>query len=244
MPPRKRRVATTVASSSKRRKLPERNSRENVISASNKHSSATIAAAFTSKALDTLFNKYKDPKDDVIGPEQMETFFNDCSVSPTSVECLVFAKVMEASKMGYFSRDEFKRGFTALKIHSLSQVKGKLQRLLNNIKKNEKSFSQLYCFAFDYCKEEANSRIVDTRLLMEMLNLLCIKRPHVEQLQHFLLAQVENGKYKVLNKDQWRCILEFSNAYKNDPLLESYNENEAWPCIFDDFVESRLLQRQ
>uniref|UniRef100_A0A8C4SKN6 DCN1-like protein n=1 Tax=Erpetoichthys calabaricus TaxID=27687 RepID=A0A8C4SKN6_ERPCA len=43
------------------------------------------------------------------------------------------------------------------------------------------------------------------------------------------------SKYKVINKDQWCNVLEFSRTISLD--LSNYDEDGAWPVLLDEFVE-------
>uniref|UniRef100_A0A8W8KYA1 Defective in cullin neddylation protein n=1 Tax=Magallana gigas TaxID=29159 RepID=A0A8W8KYA1_MAGGI len=45
---------------------------------------------------------------------------------------------------------------------------------------------------------------------------------------------IEQSKYKVINKDQWCNILEFSRSILPD--LSNYDEDGAWPVLLDEFV--------
>ncbi|GFO22345.1 defective in cullin neddylation protein [Plakobranchus ocellatus] len=53
---------------------------------------------------------------------------------------------------------------------------------------------------------------------------------------------LEQTKLKVINKDQWCNILEFSRAIQPD--LENYDEDGAWPVMLDEFVEWLKDQRR
>lgn len=46
---------------------------------------------------------------------------------------------------------------------------------------------------------------------------------------------LEQSKYKVINKDQWCNVLEFSRTINLD--LSNYDEDGAWPVLLDEFVE-------
>lgn len=46
---------------------------------------------------------------------------------------------------------------------------------------------------------------------------------------------LDESKYKVINKDQWCNVLEFSRTISCD--LKNYDEDGAWPVLLDEFVD-------
>lgn len=50
----------------------------------------------------------------------------------------------------------------------------------------------------------------------------------------FLRDQLKNGSLKALKKDEWSNIIEFLESHYNS--IAKYDEMEAWPTIFDSFV--------
>ena len=54
----------------------------------------------------------------------------------------------------------------------------------------------------------------------------------VESFVTFLQKQKQ---YRVINRDQWYSILEFSQAMQSD--LSNYDPNGAWPVLLDEYVE-------
>lgn len=65
-----------------------------------------------------------------------------------------------------------------------------------------------------------------------MLELVLPNGPHTKKFGEFLR---QTKSYKVINKDQWACFLEFSRNVKKD--LSNYDNSEAWPLLIDEFVE-------
>jgi len=47
---------------------------------------------------------------------------------------------------------------------------------------------------------------------------------------------------RVINKDQWNNIFEFSRTINND--LSNYSIDGAWPVLLDDFVEYLQKKQQ
>ena len=50
----------------------------------------------------------------------------------------------------------------------------------------------------------------------------------------FFIQFLEESKYRVINKDQWFNVLEFSRSVTSD--LSNYDEDGAWPVLLDEFV--------
>lgn len=73
---------------------------------------------------------------------------------------------------------------------------------------------------------------MDIETAKAMLQLLLSKTwPLYPEFAQFL----EQSKYRVINKDQWCNILEFSRTINND--LSNYDFDGAWPVLLDEFVE-------
>lgn len=68
-------------------------------------------------------------------------------------------------------------------------------------------------------------------MLSLLLNLPARPWPLHLHFQQFL----DESKYKVINKDQWCNILEFSRSV--GPDLKNYDEDGAWPVLLDEFVD-------
>lgn len=79
---------------------------------------------------------------------------------------------------------------------------------------------------------------MDTDTAKAMLSLLLNKSwPLFREFDEFLQ---EPKAPKVINKDQWNNIYEFSRTINLD--LSNYSIDGAWPTLLDDFVE--FLQKK
>ncbi|OXB56735.1 hypothetical protein ASZ78_013332, partial [Callipepla squamata] len=81
-------------------------------------------------------------------------------------------------------------------------------------------------------QEEKDQRSLDINTAKCMLGLLLGKTWSLFPVFHQFLEQ---SKYKVINKDQWCNVLEFSRTINLD--LSNYDEDGAWPVLLDEFVE-------
>ncbi|TSN30183.1 DCN1-like protein 4 [Bagarius yarrelli] len=168
--------------------------------------------------------------DDVVGPEGMEKFCEDIGVEPENVVMLVLAWKLNAQSMGYFTLQEWLKGMGSLQCDSTEKLRNSLD-YLRSILNDATSFKLIYRYAFDFAREK-DQRSLDLNTAKCMLGLLLGKTwPLFPVFNQFL----EQSKYKVVNKDQWCNVLEFSRTINLD--LSNYDEDGAWPVLLDEFVE-------
>ncbi|XP_061834063.1 DCN1-like protein 4 isoform X3 [Nerophis lumbriciformis] len=168
--------------------------------------------------------------DDVVGPEGMEKFCEDIGVEPENVVMLVLAWKLDAQSMGYFTLQEWLRGMSMLHCDSTERLRNSLD-YLRSVLNDGTSFKLIYRYAFDFAREK-DQRSLDLNTAKCMLGLLLGKTwPLFPVFNQFL----EQSKYKVINKDQWCNVLEFSRTINLD--LSNYDEDGAWPVLLDEFVE-------
>ncbi|KAG4070663.1 hypothetical protein HA402_013583 [Bradysia odoriphaga] len=186
---------------------------------------------FNNKRCLTWFRRYTTPDDpDTLGPEGMEKFCQDIGVEPENVVMLVLAYKMNARQMGFFTQSEWTKGFTDLQCDNASKVQSKLDHLRNYLN-DFNTFKGIYRYAYDFARDK-DQRSMDIETAKAMLQLLLGKDwPLYPQFAQFL----ESSKYKVINKDQWCNILEFSRTINVD--LSNYDIDGAWPVLLDEFVE-------
>ncbi|XP_067948503.1 DCN1-like protein 5 [Watersipora subatra] len=184
------------------------------------------------------FNKYSDEpaypcssKDSIIGPHGMERLCQDIQVDPEDISMLALAWKLKASQLGYFRKSEWLQGMASLECDNCEKLKREMPKL-RQLLQNDVHFKSIYQFSFDFSKGNGH-RNVDIEMGKAMLKLLLESRwPLITQFVSFL----DNSQYKVLNRDQWNNILEFSRSIKSD--LSNYDVNGAWPVMLDEFVES------
>ncbi|XP_053692659.1 DCN1-like protein 4 [Sabethes cyaneus] len=231
--PRGKRRATTA---------PEMGSSEEDRQSSKRHRNAFISNlssrrcskvddAFSQKRCLNWFREYTTPNDpDTLAPEGMERFCEDISVEPENVVMLVLAYKMGARQMGFFTQSEWLKGLTDLQCDTSEKVTNKLDHL-RNLLNDHNTFKLIYRYAYDFARDK-DQRSMDVETAKGMLQLLLGKHwPLYPQFALFL----EQSKYKVINKDQWCNILEFSRTISND--LTNYDVDGAWPVMLDEFVE-------
>lgn len=83
--------------------------------------------------------------------------------------------------------------------------------------------------------QEKDQRSMDLPTAKAMLNLLLNLPVRPWPLHPHFQQFLDESKYKVINKDQWCNILEFSRSV--NPDLKNYDEDGAWPVLLDEFVD-------
>ncbi|KAK2170512.1 hypothetical protein LSH36_2g00015 [Paralvinella palmiformis] len=220
MPRRKRISVTQEESKTKRPKT----------SASNRKRSADTEAIFSSKRCVAWFHEYTGLDEDVIGPEGMEKFCEDIGVEPENVVMLCLAWKLDAKQMGFFTKAEWLRGMSELCCDSGTKLQARLD-YLRSLLDDPAIFKSIYRYAFDFAKEK-DQRSLDMETAKAMLALLLGRNWSLFGIFNQFLEQ---SHYKVINKDQWYNVLEFTRLIKPD--LSNYDEDGAWPVLLDEFVE-------
>ncbi|XP_047734703.1 DCN1-like protein 5 isoform X2 [Prionailurus viverrinus] len=108
-----------------------------------------------------------------------------------------------------------------------------LRSQLNDIS----SFKNIYRYAFDFARDK-DQRSLDIDTAKSMLALLLGR---TWPLFSVFYQYLEQSKYRVMNKDQWYNVLEFSRTVHAD--LSNYDEDGAWPVLLDEFVEWQKIRQ-
>lgn len=185
--------------------------------------------------IEKYFNKYKDKEDDAILAEGMERFCVDLSVDPTEFIVLVLAWKFEASQMCRFTREEFINGCRKMKAHDSQSLKNRFPELLKDAR--GKNFKDLYQFTFSFGLDHSTgqrSLPIDMAIPLWELVFTQDKPAILDRWFEFLRL----GDVRGISRDTWNMFLPFCETISPD--LSNYDESEAWPSLFDDFVEWEL----
>jgi DCN1-like protein 4/5 len=159
----------------------------------------------------------------------MEKFCEDICCEPENVAMLVVAYKMGARQMGFFTQAEWLKGLTDLQCDTAPKVQYKLD-YLRSLLNDSNTFKCIYRYAYDFARDK-DQRSMDIETAAAMLRLLLGKCwPLYPQFAQFL----EQSKYKVINKDQWCNILEFSRTIMND--LSNYDVDGACKLIIYFYI--------
>ncbi|XP_067329310.1 DCN1-like protein 3 [Anolis sagrei] len=189
-----------------------------------------------------LFRRYKDEREDAILEEGMERFCNDLCVDPTEFKVLVLAWKFQAATMCKFTRTEFFEGCKAINADSIDGICARFPSLLNDAKQEDK-FKDLYRFTFQFgLDSEEGQRSLHREIAIALWRLVFTqnKPPILDQWLHFLNENPSG--IKGISRDTWNMFLNFTQVI--GPDLSNYSEDEAWPSLFDTFVEWEMEQRR
>lgn len=186
--------------------------------------------------IEKYFNKYKDEEEDAILADGMEKFCVDLGVDPTEFIVLVLAWKFEASQMCRFTREEFMNGCQKMRAHDAKSLKERFPELLAEAKE-EKNFKELYNFTFSFGLDHSTGqRSLPMDMAIPLWDLVFTQNRPVILDQWFEFLKVV--EVRGISRDTWNMFLPFCTTIL--PNLGNYDESEAWPSLFDDFVEHEL----
>jgi len=188
--------------------------------------------------LEKYFNHYKDEHEDAILAEGMEKFCNDLGVDPTEYIVLLLAWKFEASQMCRFSHEEFVNGCQKIRVHDAKSLRSRFPEMKQEVKDEEK-FNDLYKFTFTFGLDQSTGqRSLPVEMAIPLWELVFEQHrtPILSEWCQFL----KETDVKGISRDTWNLFLPFSMTIKPD--YSNYDESEAWPSLFDDFVDYQRQQ--
>ncbi|MFT7814854.1 DCN1-like protein 3-like [Arapaima gigas] len=192
--------------------------------------------------IEELFCCYKDEQDDAILEEGMERFCSDLHVDPAEFRVLLLAWKFQAATMCKFTRKEFVEGCKAIKADSLDGICARFPCLLLEAQSEEK-FKDLYRFTFQFgLDSEEGQRSLHRDIAIALWRLVFTQdTPAILECWLDFLTENPSG-VKGISRDTWNMFLNFTQVI--GPDLSNYSEDEAWPSLFDTFVEWEMERRK
>lgn len=187
--------------------------------------------------LTALFEHYRDREgsEDTILAEGIERLCADLQVSPDEFRVLVLAWKLNAEQMCRFTRTEFMQGCREMRVDSIRGIQARLPELVAELAVDPDLFKDLYRFTFRFGLDAAaGQRILPTDMAVCLWRLVfSVREPPI--LARWLSFLELHPQVRGIPRDTWNMFLNFSDAVGDD--LSSYDDTEAWPSLFDDFVE-------
>ncbi|XP_039290985.1 LOW QUALITY PROTEIN: DCN1-like protein 3 [Nilaparvata lugens] len=230
-------TVTVLATPREQLKLPRTNSQ----SRSDQSQRAVVTRNASSAGCDlkvaALFDSYRDADDDVILADGIERLCQHLSLDPSEFRVLVLAWKMNAGQMCRFTREEFTGGCKAMRVDSLRSLQSRLTELSDDVIHQPDTFKDLYRFTFRFGLDPAqHQRILPTEMAVLLWRLVFSNHsqppPILERWLRFLEC---HPHVRGVPRDTWNMFLNFAESVGDD--LSSYDDAEAWPSLFDDFVE-------
>lgn len=140
------------------------------------------------------------------------------------------------------NRKEFFEGCKAINADSIDGICARFPSLLNEAKQEDK-FKDLYRFTFQFgLDSEEGQRSLHREIAIALWKLVFTqnKPPILDQWLHFLIKNPSG--IKGISRDTWNMFLNFTQVIGRD--LSNYSEDEAWPSLFDTFVEWEMERRK
>jgi len=190
---------------------------------------------YSEAKITSLFEKYKDDQEDCILSEGIEEFCIDLQLKPDEFKVLVLAWKFNAEEMCRFTRQEFLSGCKALKTDSCKGIQAKLPEVVVQTMADQEKFKELYRFAYKFGLDcSSGQRILPVEMAVSLWLLVFSQNepPLLKKWLHFL---EKHPQVRGIPRDTWNMFLNFTNTVGSD--LTQYDDTEAWPSLFDDFVE-------
>lgn len=178
-----------------------------------------------------LYSEYKDEDEDCILSDGIERLCQDLGYKPDDFAILVLAWQLDASQMCRFTKTEFIQGMHTLSAETIIDIRLRLEHIMEVLRTDSERFKQLYRFTFRFGLEPDNRIVLlDMAILLWRL-VFTVQRPPI--LDRWLSYLEYHTNIRGVPKDTWNMFLNFAETCD----ITAYDDTEAWPSLFDDFVE-------
>jgi len=190
--------------------------------------------------MNSFFDKYRDCDEAILVPGT-EALLQDLELRPDEFCVLVLAWKCNAEQMCRFTRTEFLQGCRALKADNLKSIQQRLPDAAAEALARNELFKDLYRYTFRFglastpCPTSSEVRCLPLDMALSLWQLVFSPRepPILPKWLEFL--QTHSDTVRGISRDTWNMFLNFCETVGHD--LSVYDEDEAWPSLFDDFVE-------
>ena len=183
-----------------------------------------------------LFDSYRDANDvtDCLQADGIEKLCQHLAVRPEEFRVLVLAWKFNAETMCRFTRSEFLGGCKRLRVDSIKGIQSKFPEMLAEVQSHD-TFKDLYRWTFKFgLDSDTGQRTLPVEMAISLWGLVFLQNePRV--LKRWLAFLEKHPNIRGIPRDTWDMFLNFVEVVGDD--LSTYDDTEAWPSLFDDFVE-------
>ena len=214
-----------------------------------KYRDLEIAASESAGAAGEVGSSNNNSKEELILAYGTEALCKDLELKPDDFRILVLAWKCNAEQMCRFTRQQFVQGCRSLKADSIRSLQIRLPEAVAEIMSHPELFKSLYRFTFRFGQASSSPQQsaavitssvlpyprhlpIDMALILWQLVFSQRQPPILEKWLNFHEAlRPVSG----VTGDTWDMFLPFALSVDSD--LSGYDDSEAWPSLFDDFVE-------
>ncbi|KAJ1960901.1 DCN1-like protein 4 [Dipsacomyces acuminosporus] len=167
----------------------------------------------------------------VISPEGFEKLCASLGLDMVSIAPLILLWKLNSTRLGYVQLSEWETSLRTLKVVEEAELQAEVNSALQKINDDAGMFRDFYRKTFDFFKTEGQ-KSVSAEDAQTALPLVGANNWLIPRFAEYLAAE---EPVKIVNKDQWSSLLELSKQLSRD--YSNYDENGAWPVLFDGFVE-------
>jgi len=183
------------------------------------------------QAIEAEFNKYA-AEGCIADIDQLMEMHDLVGVSGDDIETLVYYFQFRCQVQGRITKEEFVRGMVRCECEKLEDLATKLPSLVERVQSNDASFKEFYGFCWQFARESETQKVLGLDEAIQTWELLMTGRySHLDWWFEFLRESAPKG----ITKDQWSLFLDFTRQVSDD--MSNYDEDGAWPCLIDDYVE-------
>ena len=196
--------------------------------------SVVLGRELSEAKMAALFDSYRDEEEDAMLEDGIERFCSDLGVQPDEFIVLVIAWKCQAARMCRFSREEFLTGLRSMQVDSIKGLQNRFHELKAEIR-SRSQFKDFYRWTYKFGLDlDSGQRTLPLEMAVILWRLVFSQNPP-PVLDHWLEFLEKHLNLRGIPKDTWDMFLNFTEQVGED--LSSYDDNEAWPSLLDDFVE-------
>ncbi len=187
-----------------------------------------------SATLEPEFQKYNDG-DNKMQQNGIIKFFEDAGLNMEDIITFIFSYEAKAESMGVFSKEEFIKAMSALRIKNAKEFGTKANEIRDKFKPGTPSFNELFKFVFGFFsggKKSITGEEAGTLLGM----IVAGKYPLANKLINYLTQSESPASKEAIYKDTWNMIHHLLKNVQSDGT--GYSADDAWPLLIVNFMET------